>query len=569
MDASSSSACSPLPSPTSSTGGQPATSNGHGARKGMDKVMRRNIDRVYFGAYDIKTWYYSPYPFDEEEWASMSNGSGSNLAVQQPSQIHRKIKAESRQIASNASTPTPECSFHRPGGALSHSAEKAPALQAMEIDAPMISRKDTQSPPANALWVCDGCFKYMRTYGGYTVHKKDCKQTHPPGRKVYQRGAHIVWEVDGAQEKLYAQNLCLFGKLFIDHKTIYFDVEPFTFYVLTDATSQFDHVLGYFSKEKVSYDDYNLACIITFPPFQKKGFGTLMIEFSYYLSSFSTILGTPERPLSDLGFKGYISYWSAVILRTLAICFYDTKTDVLLPASHSLYSPAKHKHSTQTAANNSAIAGARLRKETLRIRRILLGQTLPRAEALDSSTKSEDMGSEDSKIGTITAKRISKGWAGEVIHSNIPRSASELQKEATNEDLERSHIKYHGLASQVHPNDIHSFLNFPLEDVDQMVYFETTMERLSLATNIRYDDLCFAMADLGLLKWAKGKGSTSESTEGGEASESKKIDAGDIRMIVVHHQMIQDAIKENRIKRPVLDVNYVLIKPAEIGVPPS
>jgi hypothetical protein len=34
------------------------------------------------------------------------------------------------------------------------------------------------------------------------------------------------------------------------------------------------------AQEKISYDDYNLACIITFPPFQKRGFGTLLIEFS-------------------------------------------------------------------------------------------------------------------------------------------------------------------------------------------------------------------------------------------------------------------------------------------------
>lgn len=32
--------------------------------------------------------------------------------------------------------------------------------------------------------------------------KKDCKMKHPPGKKVYQRGAHIIWEVDGAREKV-------------------------------------------------------------------------------------------------------------------------------------------------------------------------------------------------------------------------------------------------------------------------------------------------------------------------------------------------------------------------------
>lgn len=33
-------------------------------------------------------------------------------------------------------------------------------------------------------------------------------------------------------------------------------------------------------QEKVSYDDYNLACIVVLPPYQKKGYGMLLIEFS-------------------------------------------------------------------------------------------------------------------------------------------------------------------------------------------------------------------------------------------------------------------------------------------------
>ena len=34
------------------------------------------------------------------------------------------------------------------------------------------------------------------------------------------------------------------------------------------------------AQEKVSYDDYNLACIVVLPPYQKKGYGMLLIEFS-------------------------------------------------------------------------------------------------------------------------------------------------------------------------------------------------------------------------------------------------------------------------------------------------
>lgn len=57
------------------------------------------------------------------------------------------------------------------------------------------------------------------------------------------------------------------------------------FYILTDADAHRDHFLAYFSQEKVSYDDYNLACIVTLPPYQKRGYGMLLIEFSKFLSS--------------------------------------------------------------------------------------------------------------------------------------------------------------------------------------------------------------------------------------------------------------------------------------------
>jgi len=147
--------------------------------------------------------------------------------------------------------------------------------------------------------------------------QKKCGRGHPPGRKVYQRGAHTIWEVDGAKDKLYCQNLSLFGKLFIDIKTLFFDTDNFLFYLLTDADSQRDHVLGFFSKEKFSYDDYNLACIVVLPPYQRKGYGMLMIEFSYELSRRAGKVGTPERPLSDLGLRSYLAYWIATIIRFL------------------------------------------------------------------------------------------------------------------------------------------------------------------------------------------------------------------------------------------------------------
>lgn len=46
----------------------------------------------------------------------------------------------------------------------------------------------------------------------------------------------------------YCQNLCLLAKLFLDHKTLYLEVEPFLFYVLTENDKFGCHMIGYFSK---------------------------------------------------------------------------------------------------------------------------------------------------------------------------------------------------------------------------------------------------------------------------------------------------------------------------------
>ena len=44
-----------------------------------------------------------------------------------------------------------------------------------------------------------------------------------------------MFEVDGFEERIYCQNLCYIAKLFLDHKTLYFDVDPFLFYVLCEV----------------------------------------------------------------------------------------------------------------------------------------------------------------------------------------------------------------------------------------------------------------------------------------------------------------------------------------------
>ncbi len=138
---------------------------------------------------------------------------------------------------------------------------------------------------------------------------------------MYESGDVRMYEVDGKVDKLYCQCLCLFGKLFLDHKTVYYDIEFFYFYVLVrvegTGKNETEQLCGFFSKEKESYDGYNLACIIVFPHQQKRGYGRLLIEFSYEISKRVGKPGTPERPLSDLGAVSFKAYWESALLEYL------------------------------------------------------------------------------------------------------------------------------------------------------------------------------------------------------------------------------------------------------------
>jgi histone acetyltransferase SAS3 len=57
---------------------------------------------------------------------------------------------------------------------------------------------------------------------------------HPPGDEIYRDGKYSFFEVDGRKNPVYCQNLCLLAKLFLGSKTLYYDVEPFLFYVMTE-----------------------------------------------------------------------------------------------------------------------------------------------------------------------------------------------------------------------------------------------------------------------------------------------------------------------------------------------
>ncbi|CUM63426.1 uncharacterized protein PRCAT00001001001 [Priceomyces carsonii] len=187
----------------------------------------------------------------------------------------------------------------------------------------------------DTLYVCEYCLKYSSESSSMEKHRVVCQMKSPNpqiGKLLYRDeiSPYLIRKIRGFEGRRFCQNLSLFSKLFLDDKSVYYDVDYFDFYVIygkeelrgsKESNNDYFKPMGFFSKEVLSWDvDNNLACICVFPPYQRRHLGSLLIEFSYVLAQEVSrqARSGPELPLSPYGKVTYLKFWSKKLAYVIA-----------------------------------------------------------------------------------------------------------------------------------------------------------------------------------------------------------------------------------------------------------
>jgi len=176
---------------------------------------------------------------------------------------------------------------------------------------------------------------------------------------------------------------------------------------------------------------------MTLPPYQRKGYGMLMIEFSYELSRRAGKLGTPERPLSDLGLCSYLTYWVSTIVR-----YFRRLLSVV---------PPENSH--------------------------LISRKLPDLSLNRSPSRDAEDG-----IQRVKRRKTTKGWDGEMTDPSVAVAPLSIMDDELSTEM----------------RIIETTAN-PDGSATSHVNVRCTLEDFAKATNLRVEDAAFALKECGLL----------------------------------------------------------------------
>ncbi|KAL7530860.1 hypothetical protein ACHAXR_007351, partial [Thalassiosira sp. AJA248-18] len=166
------------------------------ALKEHEEVTKvKNVNTLELGKYQMDTWYFSPLPKELLKDAS----AGGMIDVLYVDEFSLNFFTRKEELLRY---------------------QKKTLLD-------VGSGRQRRHPPGNEIYRCGNLSNVQRSLWRIALIQLN-------DRFLYLSPIHFsfsVFEVDGFEERLYCQNLCYIAKLFLDHKTLYFDVDPFLFYV--------------------------------------------------------------------------------------------------------------------------------------------------------------------------------------------------------------------------------------------------------------------------------------------------------------------------------------------------